>query len=110
MFSLTMNRINHLPQRHHAKQTPTSSTPIARSVFCAGGPHAMNTTPAPLSPSRLTTARSAAVVSSSHPFFWCEFALCARTVRTAFSQRTPACARRVRSLTPSAPSVNGAAG
>lgn len=37
-------------------------------------------------------------MKDSHPFFECELALWARTVRHVLSQRTPALARGVRSL------------
>lgn len=83
----------------------TSSTPSLLNLFCAGKPQAKNTTPLPSG--RSSTARMTASVKVSQPFFECELALCARTVKQVFNQRTPAFARGVRSLRNSVSSSPG---
>ena len=67
-------------------------------VLCAGSPHAKKTTPRPVSLAWFRMALRTASTKDSHPFFACELALWARTVRQILSQRTPALARGVRSL------------
>lgn len=78
-------------------------------VFCAERPQAMKTIPAQSSLAK--TWRSASAVNDSQPFLEWEPALWARTVKLAFSHKTPSSATRLRSLpkhalaTPNAPVV-----
>ena len=65
---------------------------IMDAFCCAGLPHRINTSGLSC-PAR---TRIAASVNSCHPISLCENALCARTVRTVLSRRTPCLAHFVR--------------
>lgn len=61
--------------------------------FCAGLPHAKNTTPGP---GRFVIVFKIASVNSSQPFLLWEFAACARTLSDVFSNKTPCLAQEPR--------------
>lgn len=68
------------------------STGMPTVLFCAGEPHAINTTPLLRT---FTTVSMTFCVSSSHPLPWWELASPLRTVRQVFSSRTPRSAQGV---------------
>lgn len=98
MFFLQMKRLLLGGFFYTSYTVLTSLIPIFEHVCCAGNPHAINTTPLLLASCRSMTARIACAVKVSHPLLAWDAALCARTVRLVFNQRTPAFASGVRSL------------